>query len=116
MRLVRSASIGGKEHWYFVAVVDVSVFPTERAAEVTVFLQHVGNLIDDVLRRMGVKSIARSTIGSATQLAIVAKHAPRAARLIEEHERWIAAAPVFSRLVPPPFEEIARAGEAMLSS
>ncbi|MFZ4736681.1 MAG: hypothetical protein ACOYM9_12085 [Bradymonadia bacterium] len=114
MRLVRSASIGGPEHGYLVALMDVSPFPTDRAAELNTFLSHVGNLVGDVVRRTGAQVLAHGYTGCSAVLGIAAKDTGRVARLVEEHGRWMGSAPMFSRRVPPMFEALAQLGVGAL--
>jgi len=110
LALVSDASIGGSASRYLVGVIDLSGFPVARANELPTFLMHVANLLDDVLKRIGVTRTAQSQVGSAVQLGIAAKDAGKVLALVEAHQRWIGDAPPFGAPVPPALRPIADAG------
>ena len=106
--LVRGATIGGREANFVVALIDVSQIA---ATDVETFVVHVGNLIADVLARIGVKQLSQSFAGCAVQLTIAAKDVPKARALVAAHARWIGDGPAFLATVPPALAALAAGGE-----
>lgn len=114
MAVVRDPSIGGKEHWYLVALIDVSQFP--EACDAPTLIVHVANLVSDLLARMRVKTMAQSVRGSAAELAIAAKDLARARALVAAHAGWVGSAPAFLAGTAGRFAALARAGLAQFPS
>lgn len=116
MKLVAADSIGAGQKWYLVAVVDVSQVPVGRAAQLSTFGQHMGNLVADLVERSGAKPRAQSSVGSAVQLAIAAKDAPSARALVEAHARWVGDGALYLGPIPAAYEAVAALGVAALSA
>lgn len=110
--LVRDGQVGGATGTFLVGVVDLSQVP--ESADVETFLLHMGNLLGDVLVRMGVKPRSQSQVGSAVSLGLTSKDVPRVQSLIRAHAAWIADGPVHLLEVPPIFSALAQAGEGQL--
>lgn len=115
MKLVADESIGAGQKWYLVAVFDVSQVPIGRAAELSTFGVHMGNLVADLVERSGAKPRAQMSVGSAVQLTIAAKDAPSARALVEAHARWVGDGPVYLGPVPVAYEAAAAAGLAAIA-
>jgi hypothetical protein len=108
MAIVRDRSIGGAEHHYLVAVIDISQFPP--TADATTLALHIANLVADVLRRMGIKRMSQNQVGSAAVLAVAAKDIARVTAWATAHAEWCGVSPVYLGPIAPRLAEMANIG------